>query len=73
MDNFETYQMVSPRDVKLQSTQMHGNLVKFFSWEKGKIVNVMLEILDGFWYEFWFTGIENPRFRKWLSILNWSK
>ena len=47
---------------RLQSTQ-DGNLVKVFLWEKGKMANGMLEILDGFsLYESWFTGIQSPRF-----------
>ena len=41
------------------------------------MANLMLEILNVFFlrYEFWCrpTGVQSPRFFKWLWILNWSK
>ena len=38
------------------------------------MANVMLEILDDFTsYEFWWTGIQSPRFCKGFWIISWSK
>ena len=73
MNNFEAHLIVSSRKVDSKVLRM-AILVKVFLWEKGKMANVMLEILDGFLrYDFWCTGIQSPRFCKWLWIFNQSK
>ena len=43
MNHFEAHLMIS----STEDTQ-DGNMVKLFLWEKGKMVNAMLKILDGF-------------------------
>ena len=63
--------MVSPSEVLIMAIK----LSIFFFWVKGKMTNVMLEILHVFflWHEFWCTGIPSPHVCKWLWSLNWSK
>ena len=43
--------------------------LKWVKW----FTQVYVKNLDDFSYEFWCTSIQNPRFCKWLLILNWSK
>ena len=73
MNNFEAHLVVSSRVV---DSKVLGMAIKFeyFFWSKGKMANLMLEILDGlYFYESWCAGIQSLRFYKWLQILNWSK
>ena len=55
-------------------TIQDGNLViEFLMKNKSKMATYIVQILDFFQNEFWYTVIQSPRFFKWPWIFNLSE